>query len=833
MRLGVYSTDAGRQEGIPGKELEEPDSEEGYNTSLAPPPNTSVIRLMTRQSSTHSDYGRRQWRSIVWAGWALAASIALAPQAQAGLIGYYELNSFTLTNTNADGNVLSPDGGLTFILTGGNDGSGLGGFTDLLIAANASGTVQFTYRYASLDLPGFDFAGYLVGSTFTRIADSDGQSGGISFGVSSGQLFGFRIETLDNLSEPGILTVHDFSAPLANVGVPEPPMSPIFLVIAALAAAVQAWRKRASGVLPLLLSTVLAAAAPPLSAQSFYGGSNVTGQLVLTARVNMLQQSQFLIAQGAVVPPRTEVAPKILPRRLRPPQRFTVQSGLSPMYALAPPAMQSLQIDPIITAFGFNGINHAQQRTAFGGNQFSVEPPNPSLAVGNGYVLEGVNNAVQVYDAVTGAAVLPAPIASNQLFGLAPAINWTTGINGVFPTDMRVFYDAGINRWFVLQRALDNDQFGNAIDSSHLYIAVSQTDDPTGTYNIYTMDTTNNGKLGCPCFADYPQIGADEYGFYISANEFSTSFNSFVDAIILAISKASLASGATSPSAFRFAIPHITGYEFAIQPASTPPGASYFRANGGGQFFVSSQASFSVDNKLAVWMMTNTSSLGNANPNLSLTSTLSSVLTYSFPDVAVQRPGPLPYGSGLTPSGVLAYLDGGDNRVLSVSYAGGRLYVTFATGVTDETGQRLVGGAYVVLSPNFRGGVLSTPLLRQGYLLVRGNHLLRPAVALNPRGRGTIAFTLVGPDYYPSAAFVPFDAFSTGPNIQVAAFGMSPEDGFSGYSVPGLPGLARWGDYSAAAAGSDGSIWMVTEYIPNAPRTELANWGTYVTRYVP
>ncbi len=767
----------------------------------------------------------------MWAGWALAASIALAPQAQATLTGYYALNNFTLTNTNADGSVLSPDGGLSFLLTGGNNGSGLGGFTDLVIAANASGTVQFTYEYASLDDAGYDFAGYLLGNTFTQIADSDGQAGGISFGVSSGQLFGFRIETLDNLSEPGILTVHDFSAPLADVGVPEPAMWPVFLVIAVLAATVKARRKRASRVLPVLLAAVLAAAALPLSAQSSYGGSNVTGQLVLTAQVDMLQQSQFLLARGAVLPLRTEFAPKVLPRRLRPPQRFTVQGGVMRAAPLAPPAMQSLQIDPVVTAFGFNGIDHAQQRTAFGGNQFSVEPPNPSLAVGNGYVLEGVNNAVQVYDAVTGVAVLPAPIASNQLFGLAPAINWTTGINGVFPTDMRVFYDAGTNRWFVLQRALDNDQFGNAINSSHLYLAVSQTADPTGTYNIYTMDTTNSGHLGCPCFADYPQIGADEYGFYISANEFSTSFNSFVDATILAISKASLASGAASPSAFRFTIPFVTGYEFAIQPASTPPGASYFRANGGGQFFVSSQASYSVDNKLAVWMMTNTSSLGNASPSLSLTSTLSSVLTHVFPDVATQRPGPLPYGSSV--SGVLAYLDGGDNRVLSVSYAGGRLYVTFATGVTDEDGQQLVGGAYVVLSPNFRGGVLSTQLLRQGYLLVRGNHLLRPAVAVNPLGRGVIAFTLVGPDYYPSAAFVPFDTFSTAPSIQVAAFGMSPEDGFTGYSVPWLPGLARWGDYSAAAAGSDGSIWMVTEYIPNAPRTELANWGTYVTRYVP
>jgi hypothetical protein len=40
----------------------------------------------------------------------------------------------------------------------------------------------------------------------------------------------------------------------------------------------------------------------------------------------------------------------------------------------------------------------------------------------------------------------------------------------------------------------------------------------------------------------------------------------------------------------------------------------------------------------------------------------------------------------------------------------------------------------------------------------------------------------------------------------------------------------RWGDYSAARADARGRIWMATEYIPNLPRTERANWGTFVAR---
>ncbi len=35
---------------------------------------------------------------------------------------------------------------------------------------------------------------------------------------------------------------------------------------------------------------------------------------------------------------------------------------------------------------GFEGLNLFQQRYARGGNQFTVEPPDQALCVGNGYV---------------------------------------------------------------------------------------------------------------------------------------------------------------------------------------------------------------------------------------------------------------------------------------------------------------------------------------------------------------------------------------------------------------------------------------------------------------
>ena len=112
----------------------------------------------------------------------------------------------------------------SLILTGPNNGNGLPGTTDLVTTAKATGTISFNYYYSTLDVwnPGdpdapFDYAGYLIGSTFHQLADNDGQSGTASFDVTAGQAFGFRVASVDNTFEPGILTITD-----AASSVPEP-----------------------------------------------------------------------------------------------------------------------------------------------------------------------------------------------------------------------------------------------------------------------------------------------------------------------------------------------------------------------------------------------------------------------------------------------------------------------------------------------------------------------------------------------------------------------------------------------------------------------------------
>ena len=328
----------------------------------------------------------------------------------------------------------------------------------------------------------------------------------------------------DNLGEAGILTISAFDAPGSSGAVPEP--GTLLLLLGSLCAVALARRRaspaRGRAFLRLCALAAMIPCVPPFlfaQGQTYYAGGSVTGQLVLVRTVNPLATAaQTLRMMGAA--PRVAEVPRDPGPLLRPPRlplgKTQLPGLLQPLLGSGPLGALTESVDamagseglPVAFAsalFGFNGLTHLDQRLANNGRQFSVEPPNPSIAAGNGYVLAGVNNAIQVYNQ-SGAPLLPRVLASNELFGVQAAIDWSTGINGVYPTDMRVFFDHSVNRWFVLQRAQGYDVSGAPLNNSRLYLAVSQTADPVGIYNIYEMDTTNGSSAGCPCIADY-QIG--------------------------------------------------------------------------------------------------------------------------------------------------------------------------------------------------------------------------------------------------------------------------------------------------------------------------------------
>ena len=490
---------------------------------------------------------------------------------------------------------------------------------------------------------------------------------------------------------------------------------------------------------------------------------------------------------------------------------------------------------------GFLGITHRDQRLASGGNQFSTEPPDQGLAVGNGFVVEAVNLAISVYS----TAGVPYGITGlNNFLGLPVSINRAANppVYGPFTSDPRLYYDAPTGHWFLTLLEIDtNPATGDLLDHSAVYVAVSRTSAPTGTWDIYSFDTTDSTNPGCPCFGDQPLIGADANGFYISTNEFPIAGDGFNGAQIYALSKSGLESGSLPPVVHLAGGALAEGISYSVQPASTPPGGVFETANSGTEYFMSAlEFTGGLDNRIAVWALTNTASLNTASPALTLSKVIVTSQVYGLPPASQQKPGPLPLADllkqknnplGVTSNEHLELIDSDDDRMQQTVFAAGSLWTSLGTVVKTPNGPTRAAAAWFIVTPSWVGGTLTAAVARQGYVAANQENVTYPSIGVNAAGKGVMTFTLVGPDYYPSAAYATIDINGTGP-IQIAAAGAAPDDGFTGYGAFGGR-VARWGDYTAAVADADGSIWMAAEFIPDRPRTVLANWGTFVSKVAP
>src|SRR5262249_55281288 len=157
---------------------------------------------------------------------------------------------------------------------------------------------------------------------------------------------------------------------------------------------------------------------------------------------------------------------------------------------------------------------------------------------------------------------------------------------------------------FVVVLTLDHvGTTANLSGTNHLDIAVSDTADPTGTWTIFKLPVQNNGTDGTPdhhcnsgaCLGDYPHIGADANGIYLTTNEFAFTGPGFYGSQLYAISKSALVSGSGGTvSAILFDSLGLgpDGAGFTVWPASVP-GTTFATQNDGTEYFLSSNAVFS------------------------------------------------------------------------------------------------------------------------------------------------------------------------------------------------------------------------------------------------
>jgi hypothetical protein len=499
-------------------------------------------------------------------------------------------------------------------------------------------------------------------------------------------------------------------------------------------------------------------------------------------------------------------------------------------------------------ATGFNGLSHADQRLAGTGTyvntQFSLEPPDQGLCVGKGFVIESVNDAFAVYS--ESGTKLTATTALNQFYKQRPAINRVTGVTGDFLSDPKCYYDPVGGRFIqtVLQADSPPSNTFPFFSRGHVLIAVSRTSNPTGLWNLYSMDTSDDGLNGtpvhtqCPCLGDQPLLGANRDGVFIDTNEFQNNAAAlFNGGQIYALGRKHLESGASSVQFVHLDVGTVpTGdptlpFWGSLQPSTSinPASNTELLMTGGPEDVFQNNAP--VDNRIAAWSLAPTASLNGNSPHLTLRHVVLTSEAYGLPINmgATQKFGPTPLGSAVGES--LETLNGNDSRMNQVVNVGGVLYGGVNTRVFSSHGAPFVGIAFFTVGAFGTPGFLSAHILHQGYVAVDGQNVLFPSIAVNRFGVGAMGFTLSGPDFFPSAAYVRFAFGRPVGAIHISGAGVLPEDGFSGYAAFGspTPSVARWGDYSAAVS-ADGAIWMGNEFIPGTPRTVLANWGTFVTR---
>jgi len=142
-----------------------------------------------------------------------------------GFEGSYDPSNWTLFTGTGDGSVDTSLAPSSIDLRGSDTGSGDFITTTFTIGSPGDGTVSFSWDYDSFNVDGpfFDPAGFVLNGLLTQLTNDGGpdvQSGVLNVLVSTGDVFGFYVSTLDDALGEALISISNFSAPAASI--PEP-----------------------------------------------------------------------------------------------------------------------------------------------------------------------------------------------------------------------------------------------------------------------------------------------------------------------------------------------------------------------------------------------------------------------------------------------------------------------------------------------------------------------------------------------------------------------------------------------------------------------------------
>lgn len=430
------------------------------------------------------------------------------------------------------------------------------------------------------------------------------------------------------------------------------------------------------------------------------------------------------------------------------------------------PAPLNLNSQPGV---GFDSIDYSEC-CGGGGNV----PPDPELAVGPNHILAVVNVAFEIYDKNGNSLVGPTTFFS--------FFNGNSSCTSVF--DPNALYDEQADRYIM----------GIDADGTNYCIAVSNTNDPTGSWSIYAFQTATGNE-----FFDYPHAGVGNDAIYMGANMFNCTFVcNFLDSRIWAFDKAAMYNQQSAAMVTR----NLGQSEDTPQPLNLHGwGQGTWPSNGPHYFLTETNydgASYSVYSWNNPFGSNNLSNVGTVN-------------LVNATGVSAGMPLNVPQ------AGSSALLQGNDFRPQDFEYRNG--YAWTSTVIACNPGSGTVNCVrWAQIDPT------TATVVDAGVYASNGEYRTFADLAVNHCDDMGIGYTKSSSGIYPSVYYTGRENGDPAGTLQgevLLKSGTVPYTAFDGSPH-------RWGDYTEMTIDPDGlTFWYLGEYSKNTGSND-GRWGTYI-----
>ena len=411
------------------------------------------------------------------------------------------------------------------------------------------------------------------------------------------------------------------------------------------------------------------------------------------------------------------------------------------------------------------------------GNLFGGSPPDTDGEVGPNHYVQMINVSFQVFDK-----------SGNSLYG--PAANNTITGGSTNDGDPVILYDEQADRWLATQ-------FDVSSNPNAILMAVSQTNDPTGSWHQFSFEWNS--------MPDYPKFGIWEDGYYMGANASGNSIAVFERSKMLAGDASAkvvkFQNNQTPNSGFHCVMP--LDNDGAWSPSGTP-----------GSFITINDDAWGGSDELRIWEL---------DVDWNNTSNSTFTLTQSIPVS--------PFDANFGTSWENIPQPGTSQKVDAISQvlmfrAQYRNFGTHQTIVCNHTvdvnGSDHAGIRWYELRKT--GG--SWTLRQQSTYAPDSDNRWMGSIAMNSNGDIGLGYSVSSSSTYPSIRYC---GQSAGENANASGL-MDIAEGTIIAGTGSQTGSERWGDYSCLSVdpSDDNTFWFTTEYVET---TGGSNWQTRIASF--